>query len=153
MQYIADNTTIPIPKLHCCFEDDDAVYLIMEYIEGVTMNDLSEEQRCIVQEELAGHLATLHSLRSKTIGGPSGLVLPPYRVTLQSPRDAWMLRASESEEYVFCHNDLSQQNIIVDPQSLKILAIIDWNTLASIPNFSSAHFTSAWVLPLHLMEK
>ena len=43
MQYTADNTTIPIPKVHCCFEDDDAVYLIMEYIEGVTMNEGGEE--------------------------------------------------------------------------------------------------------------
>jgi serine/threonine protein kinase len=48
MQYIADNTNIPIPKLHCCFEDDDAVYLVMEYIEGVTINDLSEKHRRIV---------------------------------------------------------------------------------------------------------
>jgi hypothetical protein len=27
---------------------------------------------------------------------------------------------------VFCHNDLSQRNVIVDPQLLKIPAIIDW---------------------------
>lgn len=64
MQYIADNTNIPIPKLHCCFEHDDAIYLVMEYIEGDTMNDLSEKYRRIVQEELDEHLETLHNLRS-----------------------------------------------------------------------------------------
>lgn len=140
MQYIAENTNIPIPKLHCCFEDDDAVYLIMEYVEGVTMNDLSDENRCIVEKELAEHLETLHNLRSHILGGPSGLVLPPYRVTLQSPRDTWSLRASGSEEFVFCHNDLSQQNIIVNPQSLKILAIIDWEYAGFYPEFFDRPF-------------
>lgn len=27
---------------------------------------------------------------------------------------------------MFCHNDLSANNVIVDPKSLKIAAIIDW---------------------------
>lgn len=56
-------------------------------------------------------------------------------MTLQSPRDAWTLRASESEEFVFCNNNLSQQNIIVNPQSLKILAIIDWEYAGFYPEF------------------
>lgn len=140
MQYIAENTNIPIPKLHCCFEDDDAVYLIMEYVEGVTMNNLSDENRCIVEKELAEHLETLHNLRSQMLGGPSGLILPPYRVTIQSPRDTWPLRTSNSEEFVFCHNDLSQQNIIVNPQSLKILAIIDWEYAGFYPEFFDRPF-------------
>ena len=55
IQYIANNTDIPIPKLHCSFEDDGATYLIMEYIEGVTTDELSDEQRNIVQQELQAH--------------------------------------------------------------------------------------------------
>ncbi|PTU24276.1 hypothetical protein P175DRAFT_0505954 [Aspergillus ochraceoroseus IBT 24754] len=35
-------------------------------------------------------------------------------------------KVSKDHEYVFCHNDLGQHNIIVDPQTLKIRAIIDW---------------------------
>jgi hypothetical protein len=61
-------------------------------------------------------------------------------VTLQSPRDAWTLRASESEEFVFCNNNLSQQNIIVNPQSLKILAIIDWEYAGFYPEFFEGPF-------------
>jgi serine/threonine protein kinase len=38
MKFIAEHTNIPVPKLYCCFEDDEAVYLVMEYIEGVGMN-------------------------------------------------------------------------------------------------------------------
>lgn len=42
MRYIATNTNIPIPKLYCYFEDDGAVYLVMEFIEGNTICASSE---------------------------------------------------------------------------------------------------------------
>lgn len=32
----------------------------------------------------------------------------------------------EKGSYVFCHNDLGQHNVIVDPDTLKINAIIEW---------------------------
>lgn len=32
----------------------------------------------------------------------------------------------EGGSYVVCHNDLGQYNVIVDPDTLKIKAIIDW---------------------------
>lgn len=47
--------------------------------------------------------------------------------------DDWDLRPSETEEYVFCHNDLSQHNVIVDPKSLRINAIIDWEYSGFFP--------------------
>ena len=57
----------------------------------------------------------------------------PYRATLKTLRDDWNLKLSDDEKYVFCHNDLSQQNIIVDPESLKIKAIIDWEYAGFFP--------------------
>jgi aminoglycoside phosphotransferase (APT) family kinase protein len=65
-------------------------------------------------------------LKSQRVGGPPGLVTPPYRVTLKSPREEWELKESDSNEYVFCHNDLSQPNIIANPITLQIRAILDW---------------------------
>jgi len=135
MRYIADNTNIPITKLHCDFEDDGAVYLVMEYVEGNTMDQLSADQRKVVQLELDRHIETLHGLKSRIVGGPSGLVVPPHRVTLKSPREVWELKESEFDEYVFCHNDLSQQNVIVDPVTLQIRAIIDWEYAGFYPEF------------------
>ena len=35
LTFVRENSAIPVPTLHCCFEDDDAVYLVMEYIDGV----------------------------------------------------------------------------------------------------------------------
>lgn len=125
MRFIAENTDIPIPKLHCNFEDDGAVYLIMEYVEGTTTDWLSTDERSVVEEELEKHIQTLCTLKFSDIGRPSGLVVPPYRITKKSPRDEWDLWQSTSEGYVFCHNDLSMPNVIVDPVTLKDRAIID----------------------------
>ena len=52
MAFIARHTSIPIPELYCCFEDDEAVYLVIEYIEGVSMNALKEEKQKVIQKEL-----------------------------------------------------------------------------------------------------
>ena len=133
MQFVTEHTRIPVPVLHCAFADDDAVHLVMEYVEGVNMADLTEDEKHVVKQELAEHLESLHSLRSSTLGGVSGLLIPPFRVLSKTYRDDWDLRPSETEEYVFCHNDLSQHNIIVDPKSLKINAIIDWEYAGFFP--------------------
>lgn len=49
MKFIREKTKIPVPTLFASFEDDDAVYLIMEYVEGVSMMELGNKQRAIVQ--------------------------------------------------------------------------------------------------------
>lgn len=135
LQYIRKVTNIPVPTLYCAFEDAGAYYLISEYVDGVSMSDLSGAQKETVTEEIEFHLATLRSLTSKNLGGPSGIVIPPYRVTHKTKYDTWAVSASELEEYVFCHNDLSQQNIIVDPDTLKINAIVDWEYAGFYPEY------------------
>ena len=135
LQFIRQHSSIPVPEVYCCFEDDQAVILVTEYVEGVGMNDLNDSQRKIVQVELERHIEELHSLRSSVVGGPSGILVLPYRATLKTFKDDWNLKPSDHEEYVFCHNDLSQQNIIVDPQSLTIKAIIDWEYAGFFPAY------------------
>ncbi|KAG8161110.1 hypothetical protein KVR01_009374 [Diaporthe batatas] len=133
LRYIRQNTNIPVPTVYCDFEDDDAYYLVTEYVEGVSMSDLTEDQKAVVREELRGHLATLRTLRSNRLGGPLGIVIPPYRVLRHTETDRWRLKPSDHDEYVFCHNDLSQQNVIVDPEMLRINAIIDWEYAGFYP--------------------
>ena len=41
---------------------------------------------------------------------------------VKSVRQQWKMK---SEDLVFCHNDLSTNNVIVDPKTLKVNAIID----------------------------
>ncbi|KAI9747748.1 MAG: hypothetical protein M1835_001983 [Candelina submexicana] len=140
LRFIRKMTNIPVPTLYCDFEDDGAYYLVTEYVQGVGMADLKEEQKSTIMKEIEIHLATMQKLRSSSIGGPSGIVVPPYRVTLKTERDSWTLPASGAEEYVFCHNDLSQYNIIVDPDTLKINAIVDWEYAGFYPGFFEAPF-------------
>jgi hypothetical protein len=74
MRFIAENTDIPVPKVYACFEDDGAVYLVREHVDGVTMNTLDADKRKVVEAELERHLETMRALKSKVWGGPSGIV-------------------------------------------------------------------------------
>ena len=98
------------------------------------MMDIPDEEKPRVNAEIKKHLTTLHNLKSKILGGPTGIVIPPYRVSKVTMNDKWNLKASDAEEYVFCHNDLSQQNIILDQDTFKIKAIIDWEYAGFYPD-------------------
>jgi len=97
------------------------------------MANLTEEQKQVVTRELLEHVATLKTLRSDTPGVPGqSLLCAPNRIHSQfwKHHSCWRPKPDAGEEekggYVFCHNDLGQHNVIVDPNTLKINAIIDW---------------------------
>ncbi|CAH0019560.1 unnamed protein product [Clonostachys rhizophaga] len=139
LRFIRSKTNIPVPAVYADFEDDGAYYLVTEFIQGVELNDLPLEKKDLVREELKQHLDTLHSLRSTTIGGPSGLLVPPRSVIENTKQDLWVLQPSDTEEeYVFCHNDLSEYNVIVNPDTLRIAAIIDWEHAGFFPDYFEA---------------
>lgn len=128
LRYLREETNIPIPPLQCLFEDDGAFYHCTEYVEGVSMTELNEEGKQVVMKELSQYLLTMQSLRSDFPGVPGeSLICPPQRVT----RDNWKIHScwrprQEKGEYVLCHNDFAQHNVIVDEVTLKVKAIIDW---------------------------
>lgn len=43
------------------------------------------------------------------------------------------MKPRETSDLVFCHNDLSANNVIVDPDTLKIAAIVDWEYAGFYP--------------------
>lgn len=49
----------------------------MELVNGVGMTTLVESQKTIVMQELDHHLQVMHSLRTSSMGGPSGHVILP----------------------------------------------------------------------------
>ncbi|KZZ97359.1 Protein kinase-like domain protein [Moelleriella libera RCEF 2490] len=132
LKYLRENTNIPLPRLQHTFEDDGAFYFSTELVPGVTMRSLSEEQKEVVCKELLEHVATLKSLRSDSPGVPGQTLLcAPNRIHSRfwKYHSCWRPKPGMEEgkeSYVFCHNDLGQHNIIVDPETLKINAIIDW---------------------------
>lgn len=74
--------------------------MITEYVEGASTSDLSEEDKAVVWEELQSQVAKLKALKSCHLGGPSGIVVLPYRVLRRTEVDDWHLRPSSHEEYV-----------------------------------------------------
>ena len=140
LRYLIKNCDIPVPVLHAAFEYDGAFFLAMDYVEGISMSKLEDDEKAIVTNEIKKHLGTLQRMTSPELGGPSGIIVPPYRVLKASPNREWSAPHSEGSQYVFCHNDLSQHNIIVDASSLKIKAIIDWEYAGFYPPCFEAPF-------------
>lgn len=141
MQFIGRVSNIPVPQIYGAFEVDDSFFIIMEFIEGVPLAKIPEDRKHVVHAEIQQHVATLQTITSTTLGGPSGVIIPPYRVMHEMGRirDDWALRAGD-EEYAFCHNDLSTSNILVDPETLKIQAIIDWEYAGFYPAYFEGQF-------------
>lgn len=59
--------------------------------------------------------------------------MPPYRIMMNSNGRPWKMRPRETDDLVFCHNDLSMHNVVVDPDTLKITAILDWEYAGFYP--------------------
>lgn len=144
LQYLSDKTDIPLPRLQCVFEDDGAFYHLTEYVPGVAMSTLSESDKQPVKKELLEYIKCMQSLRAETPGVPGEeLLCPPFRVNTGKWKvnSCWKPRPDLPKgDYVFCHNDLGQHNIIVDPESLKIKAIIDWEYGGFWPDWFEAAF-------------
>lgn len=60
-------------------------------------------------------------------------MIPLYRVLWRTDIDQWHLKPFDYNEYVFCYNDLSQYNVIVNLDTLKINAVIDWEYAGFYP--------------------
>ncbi|KAK3337752.1 kinase-like domain-containing protein [Cercophora scortea] len=138
LEFVRDDASIPVPDVLEAYNDDGSFVLVTRRLMGVSMNKLPPDDQAIVAKEVETHLRALHALRSNRTGGPSGIVCPPNRATQYFPRDAtWSAKstADNSDSFVFCHCDLSQSNIIVDPKTLRIEGIIDWEYAGFWPEF------------------
>ncbi|TGO28545.1 hypothetical protein BPAE_0026g00350 [Botrytis paeoniae] len=129
LDFIHKITNVPVPQLYDHFEYNGASYVALEYVEGANMADLCENQKKAVNSEIDTHLITMHNLTSSKIGGPSGIIIPPYRILGKIEDQMWNPPTKDCA-YIFCHMDLSQHNIIEDSVTLKIKTIIGSNTRA-----------------------
>lgn len=141
LRFIRSKTNIPVPNVLDAYEHEGSFYLWTELVTGIEMSKLSPSDQATVMVEVEDHIRTLQNLRSQTIGGPSGIICPPHHVAIKFDRQQnWVSKSSSTDEFVFCHNDLSQHNIIVDPEILKIAAIIDWEYAGYWPAFFETPF-------------
>lgn len=133
INYVKSHTDVPVPTVRCSFEDNGRPYIVINAALGVRMSELSDDAKMVVMEEVEIYLQTLQKIASKVMGGISGEACLPYRLARAAPRELMKFKESSTNEFVLCHNDLSQHNIIVDESTLKITAILDWEYAGFYP--------------------
>ena len=137
--YIAKNTTIPVPKVRDYSVHDGIYSLTTERINGIPLDMIDNEskrqnalQKAITTIEMSV-LPQLRGLRSGTLGGLTGHILTSERIRVHGKSCHWPSKSSPMDSYVFCHGDLAQHNILINPETLEIAAIIDWENSGFFP--------------------
>jgi Phosphotransferase enzyme family len=138
LRYIAEHTAIPVPKVITYEIQNGTHYLTMERKNGIPLDEVDDRDKLEALQKTRDFLNTtvlpeLQRLTSKRLGGLTGHVLPPERVRSRIPNQSCSSRICPSASYVFCHGDLAQHNILVDPSSLEVTAIIDWENSGFFP--------------------
>ncbi|KAL9125970.1 MAG: hypothetical protein Q9217_004900 [Psora testacea] len=138
LEYIATHTSIPVPRVLDCFELEGAYHLITKLVPGVPLDHIEAEDKPRALRQVDAFirdcvLPQLHTLKSRRIGSLIGFVIPPTRVIERDNREFWLNKSSSKDQYVFCHNDLAQHNIMVDPETLQVVAILDWESSGFYP--------------------
>lgn len=145
LNLLRSRTTIPVPRVISCGKDEHGLsYLETELVPDSVRCDMAgdecrmpelhlvsvECEKCrgiarqnadkFVRETV---LPQLRTLKSNTTG-LSGFVIPPGWVIESDEREAWQSRKSEEADFVFCHNDLTAYNILLNWRTLEVIALI-----------------------------
>ncbi|KAF1951659.1 hypothetical protein CC80DRAFT_424144 [Byssothecium circinans] len=161
LELVSQKTTIPVPQLlnHGTYPDGRR-YLVTKFIEGVLLSEFPDRgcSRPEAQEHTDGTpcktclnqtysnaldfiqgtvLQQLANLKSQN-RGISGFVMPPSWLSpdIQPPwrgKEYWKTLPLETPEYVFQHGDIAAHNLIMDPQTLQVKALIDWEYAGFFP--------------------
>ncbi|KAH9971223.1 kinase-like domain-containing protein [Lactifluus volemus] len=165
MEYIARNTTIPVPRVQDIFIINQTTYIIMDYINGLEFSQkaLSVEQRERIIEELKGYIAQMRALKPTRPGrveaadgsGVSdsrlwGSPPPPFEsvekfhsrlghdfiLKLDKHRNAWpQFQAMGNRQYCTKFTHSDIAPRNILVNNGKIAAIIDWETAGWYPEY------------------
>ncbi|KAG5641452.1 hypothetical protein DXG03_005213, partial [Asterophora parasitica] len=137
MDFIARNTTIPIPRVLDVYSMDGKVHLVQECIRGPVLEDvwrhLSRAQQQSSMAQLRDCLVQLHNLEppnySERVQAADGFpdAYPLVQDTLSKLQ-------SRRYKTVFAHGDLGPHNIIWRKDTERIV-IIDWETAGWFPAY------------------
>lgn len=130
LKFIAVHTTIPVPRVIRFQRMWGSNQLVVERLHGTRLDHINKNraQALVNAEQFLRKtvLPQLRSLTSSTSGTLTGVVIPPNRITAHDRRKHWPIQHAKTPLFNFCHNDLSQHNIIMNPGTLQVEAIIDW---------------------------
>ncbi|KAJ2989003.1 hypothetical protein NUW58_g3688 [Xylaria curta] len=141
LQFVAEHTTIPVPKFLNLWEENGLVYLKTAIVEnGVELRHINESLLPTAIKKVTAQLESdilpqLRRLRRGFMGSPNPElpVIPPRRFWDWKEKRVWPSMPKDTDEYVLCHTDLDRQNILVDPHTFQIVSIIDWETAGFFP--------------------
>ncbi|KAG6095088.1 hypothetical protein E4U14_008331 [Claviceps sp. LM454 group G7] len=153
LQFVAKHTTIPVPKFLDLWEENGLVHLKTALVENAV--ELRNVDESLLPTALMSVTAQLESdilpqlrrLRRNFMGSPNPElpVIPPRRRLWRAKeKRVWPSMMKDTDEYVLCHTDLDRQNILVDPNTFKIVSILDWET--------AGFFPQEWELPLWTVD-
>ncbi|KAK2812930.1 hypothetical protein FQN50_000951 [Emmonsiellopsis sp. PD_5] len=162
IQFIAENTTIPVPKIFTTkpSSKQNATDFVMEYIPGEPLDKawkkLTDDQRVSTCSQLVGYLNQLRELPGKRIEGVNGAAVRigwynslwdgPFdtengfndflaKGADRRPGDNRVLHfPGDNHAIQFAHGDLSPRNVMVD-ESGHIIAILDWEWAGWFPEY------------------
>lgn len=164
LRYIAENTTIPIPKVHDVrWEDGKVTAIVMDYMPGKRLEEawdtMDHEQKLCTARELHDYVSQLRALKGTYIGGAdSGKAIIGQRAAIEGgPFETEKLfnefiladivkivpdmlqhyakhALQDNHEIVFTHSDFAPRNILVD-ESGKVTAILDWEDAGWYPEY------------------
>ncbi|KAF2680390.1 hypothetical protein K458DRAFT_280346, partial [Lentithecium fluviatile CBS 122367] len=141
LQFIASETSIPVPQYLELYEADGLFHLTTKRANGVPLDEIRGSHASIATERVNKcinnfFLPQLRALRRRTTGSvDDGLpMMPPSRITCPDKRNHRAQKLCREQDFVFCHNDLGQHNIFVDADNnFDITAIIDWEFTGFFP--------------------
>jgi hypothetical protein len=67
----------------------------------------------------------LEKLKLTTTGLNGFVLLPPW-ILEDDTREYWKRMTTGFASYIFCYGDLAAHNIMVDPETLQVVGLFDW---------------------------
>lgn len=132
LEFLNNNTDIPVPQLIRTIQENDSFTLITECVRGRSIESLSAEDQAKVRQDVDRIVSKLQSFRANHAGGPTGIICPLPRINV-SPDS--VRKKPLQQELHFCHCDLGWENIFIDDHEPKVRAIIDWEYAGYWPKY------------------
>ena len=168
-------TDVPVAKVFCLCEDEDVIgraFYLMEHVSGrvlweQSLPGMSTAERAAIYDEMNRVMAALHSVNPAAIGlsdfGRPGNYFArqitrwtkQYQASETEPIESmhrlieWLpAHLPQSEETSIVHGDFRLDNLIFDPTSARVLAVLDWelSTLGH-PLADFSYHCMSWRIP------
>jgi aminoglycoside phosphotransferase (APT) family kinase protein len=144
LEFAARHSTLPTPRVVAA--DPGAGTLLTTRIPGVAAADAARVERAALADDLAVFLSALHGVDPglaaevvrpdpdsaevwlEQVGQEYAEVAGDVDADLRAPVEAFLAAGAPppARDLVFCHNDVRDDHVMVDPGTGRVTGIIDW---------------------------